>query len=74
MASDDMPDISNVKSGASSTATRIYVVVSGDSLSKIAKREYGDANKWKQIFEANRDIIKDPNLIHPGQKLKLPPL
>jgi len=74
MASDDMPDFSNVKSGASSTATRIYVVVSGDSLSKIAKREYGDANKWKQIFEANRDIIKDPNLIHPGQKLKLPPL
>ena len=74
MASDDMQDFSNVKSGASSTTTRIYVVVSGDSLSKIAKREYGDANKWKQIFEANRDIIKDPNLIHPGQKLKLPPL
>ena len=74
MASDDMPDFSNVKSGASSTATRIYVVVSGDSLSKIAKREYGDANKWKQIFEANRDIIKDPNLIYPGQQLKLPPL
>jgi len=74
MASDDMPDFSNVKSGASSTTTRIYVVVSGDSLSKIAKREYGDANKWKQIFEANRDIIKDPNLIYPGQKLKLPPL
>lgn len=74
MASDDMPDFSNVKSGASSTATRIYVVVSGDSLSKIAKREYGDANKWKQLFEANRDIIKDPNLIHPGQKLKLPSL
>jgi len=74
MTNDDMPDFSNVKSGASSTATRIYVVVSGDSLSKIAKREYGDANKWKQIFEANRDIIKDPNLIHPGQKLKLPSL
>ena len=74
MASDDMPDFSNVKSGASSTATRIYLVVSGDSLSKIAKREYGDANKWKQLFEANRDIIKDPNLIYPGQKLKLPSL
>lgn len=74
MASDDMPDFSNVKSGASSTATRIYVVVSGDSLSKIAKREYGDANKWKQLYEANRDTIKDPNLIYPGQKLKLPSL
>jgi nucleoid-associated protein YgaU len=74
MSDDDMPDFSNVKSGASSTATRIYTVVSGDSLSKIAKREYGDMQKWKQIYEANRDIIKDPNLIYPGQKLKLPPL
>jgi len=74
MANEDMPDFSNVKSGASSTATRIYEVVSGDSLSKIAKREYGDANKWKQIFEANRDLIKDPNKIFPGQKLKIPAL
>lgn len=52
---------------------RVYVVVSGDSLSKIAKREYGDAGKWPQIFEANRDLIKDPDLIHPGQKLTIPP-
>jgi nucleoid-associated protein YgaU len=74
MTSDDMPDFSNVKSGASSTATRIYEVVSGDSLSKIAKREYGDANKWKKIFEANTDLIKDPNKIFPGQKLKIPAL
>jgi nucleoid-associated protein YgaU len=74
MTSDDMPDFSNVKSGASSTATRIYEVVSGDSLSKIAKREYGDANKWKKIFEANSDLIKDPNKIFPGQKLKIPAL
>lgn len=74
MISDDMPDFSNVKSGASSTATRIYEVVSGDSLSKIAKREYGDANKWKKIFEANSDLIKDPNKIFPGQKLKIPAL
>jgi len=74
MTSDEMPDFSNVKSGASSTATRIYEVVSGDSLSKIAKREYGDANKWKKIFEANTDLIKDPNKIYPGQKLKIPAL
>jgi len=71
--SDDTPDFSNVQSGSSSTATRIYVVVSGDSLSKIAKREYGDANAWKRIFEANTDILKDPNKIYPGQKLKIPP-
>lgn len=49
-----------------------YVVVSGDSLSKIAKRYYGDANKWPRIHEANRDQIKNPDLIHPGQRLKIP--
>ena len=48
--------------------------MSGDSLSKIAKREYGNANDWKRIFEANKDILKDPNKIFPGQKLKIPPL
>jgi nucleoid-associated protein YgaU len=74
------PDFSNVQSGSSSTApppapaqsSRTYTVVAGDSLSKIAKREYGDAQKWKVIFEANRDQIKDPDLIHPGQTLKIP--
>ena len=79
-------DFSNVQSGSSSTApspvstssmgastaARTYTVVSGDSLSKIAKREYGDANKWRAIFEANRDKIKDPDLIHPGQVLTIP--
>ena len=71
--SNDMPDFSNVKGGSSSTATKVYTVVSGDSLSKIAKREYGDANEWPKIFEANKDIIKDPDKIQPGQKLKIPP-
>lgn len=70
----DMPDFSNVQSGSSSTATKIYEVVSGDSLSKIAKREYGKANEWKRIYEANLDILKDPDKIYPGQKLKIPPL
>ena len=69
----DVPDFSNVKGGSSSTANKVYTVVSGDSLSKIAQREYGDANAWKRIFEANRDIIKDPDKIQPGQKLKIPP-
>ena len=69
----DPPDFSNVQSGGSSTATKIYVVKSGDSLSKIAKSEYGDAGAWKAIFEANKDQIKNPDLIHPGQKLKIPP-
>lgn len=76
-------DFSNVESGSSSTApapatpaspsqTRTYVVKAGDSLSKIAKHEYGDANEWRKIFEANRDQIKNPDLIHPGQKLVIP--
>ena len=68
-----MPDFSNVQSGSSSTAEKVYVVVAGDSLSKIAKREYGNANDWPRIFEANRDILKDPNKIFPGQKLRIPP-
>jgi nucleoid-associated protein YgaU len=70
---DKMPDFSNVQSGSSSTAEKTYVVVSGDSLSKIAKREYGNANEWPRIFEANKDILKDPNKIYPGQKLRIPP-
>jgi nucleoid-associated protein YgaU len=53
-------------------APRTYTVVAGDSLSKIAKKLYGDGNKWKRIFEANRDIIKNPDLIRPGQVLKIP--
>jgi nucleoid-associated protein YgaU len=70
---EEMPDFSDVKSGAESTAERIYEVKPGDSLSKIAKAEYGDANAYMIIFEANRDILNNPNLIHPGQKLKIPP-
>jgi nucleoid-associated protein YgaU len=74
------PDFSNVRSGSSSTAegerveqeVRTYVVAKGDTLSKIAQREYGDANKWKQIFEANSETIKNPDLIYPGQTLRLP--
>ncbi len=49
-----------------------YVVVAGDSLSKIAKRVYGDASEWPRIHEANRDQITNPDLIHPGQRLKIP--
>ena len=72
-AKGDSPDFSNVQGGSSSTATSVYVVKSGDSLSKIAKQQYGDGNAWKRIFEANKDILKDPDKIYPGQKLKIPP-
>lgn len=71
-------DFSDVQSGSSSTAPepgkpdQTYTVVAGDSLSKISKHFYGDANQWRRIFEANRDQIQNPDLIHPGQKLRIP--
>lgn len=73
------PDFSNVSSGVESTAPLVpeptvqtYIVVGGDSLSKIAKKFYGDAGKWREIFEANRDRISNPDLIQIGQVLKIP--
>jgi nucleoid-associated protein YgaU len=49
-----------------------YIIQAGDTLSKIAKQYYGDANKYPRIFEANREVIKDANLIFPGQKIRIP--
>lgn len=51
-----------------------YEVKKGDSLSKIAKAHYGDAMKYTQIFEANKPMLKDPDLIYPGQMLRIPDL
>lgn len=68
-------DFGNVESGVETTAPvdmQTYTVAKGDSLSKIAKHFYGNANSWRQIFEANRDQISNPDLIHPGQTLKIP--
>ncbi len=53
---------------------RFYTVVSGDTLSVIAKREYGSANKYPQIFEANKPMLSHPDKIYPGQVLRIPPL
>ncbi len=50
-----------------------YTVKSGDTLSKIAKAQYGDAMKYPVIFEANRPMLKDPDKIYPGQNLRIPP-
>jgi nucleoid-associated protein YgaU len=68
------PDFSNVQSGSSTAPAgeQTYTVASGDTLSKIAKKFYGDANAWKAIFQANKDQIKNPDMIHPGQVLKIP--
>jgi nucleoid-associated protein YgaU len=49
-----------------------YTVLAGDTLSKIAQAQYGNANLWPRLFEANRHEISDPNLIFPGQVLRVP--
>lgn len=49
-----------------------YTVIKGDNLSKIAKNQYGDTSKWRVIYEANKDIINNPNQIWPGQTLVIP--
>ena len=49
-----------------------YIIKKGDTLSAIAKQFYGKANDYPRIFEANREVIKDPNLIFPGQKIRIP--
>ncbi|NKB89533.1 MAG: peptidoglycan-binding protein LysM [Acidobacteria bacterium] len=52
----------------------LYTVVSGDTLSGIAKDQYGDAMKYPTIFEANRPMLEHPDKIYPGQVLRIPPL
>ncbi|MCA0242401.1 MAG: peptidoglycan-binding protein LysM [Proteobacteria bacterium] len=51
-----------------------HTVVSGDNLSKIAKKFYGDPNKYPVIFEANRPMLTHPDKIYPGQMLRIPPI
>ncbi len=59
---------------APAAEARFYTVVSGDTLSKIAAEQYGNASKYPVIFEANKPMLKDPNKIYPGQNLRIPPL
>ncbi|TWI13399.1 LysM peptidoglycan-binding domain-containing protein [Aerolutibacter ruishenii] len=74
-------DFSNVQSSVSSTeeitastagSEQSYTVEKGDTLSAIAKQFYGKSGAWRDIFEANRDQIDDPDRIFPGQVLKIP--
>ena len=53
---------------------KMHTVVSGESLSKIAKKYYGDAMKYNVIFEANKPTLSDPDKIYPGQVLRIPEL
>lgn len=78
-------DFSDVQSNIDSTepleqatapptpAPMLYTVESGDTLSALAQRHYGRASAWRGIFDANRDVLDDPDRIRPGQVLRLPP-
>ncbi|MEP7303810.1 MAG: peptidoglycan-binding protein LysM [Caldimonas sp.] len=57
---------------ASQPESKYHTVKSGDTLSKIAKEAYGDANAYMKIFEANKPMLSDPNKIYPGQMLRIP--
>lgn len=73
--SDLMADIgvdSSIPAPAEAAVAQTYVVQPGDSLSRIAKHFYGDANEYMKIFEANTDQLDDPNKIQAGQTLKIP--
>lgn len=67
----DTPEVE--LSEAEQPTARFYTVVSGDTLSAIAKREYGSANEYPRIFEANRPMLSHPDKIYPGQVLRIPP-
>ncbi|HLN23158.1 MAG TPA: peptidoglycan-binding protein LysM [Patescibacteria group bacterium] len=66
---------SQSQGGVSAAApASFYTVEDGDTLSSIAKKQYGSANKYEVIFRANQPMLKDPNAIYPGQVLRIPPL
>jgi nucleoid-associated protein YgaU len=62
----------NAGSSAAHVAEQTYTVVAGDTLSKIAKKFYGNTHAWDRIFKANRDKLNNPDLIRSGQVLRIP--
>jgi nucleoid-associated protein YgaU len=68
----DRLETGSAAQSAQAKGGRVYTVKKGDTLSEIAQRELGAASRWKEIFEANRNTIKDPDVIMPGQVLTLP--
>ncbi|NLA51266.1 MAG: peptidoglycan-binding protein LysM [Alcaligenaceae bacterium] len=61
-----------LEAGSAETESNFYTVVSGDTLSKIAKEQYGNANDYMKIFEANKPMLSHPDKISPGQVLRIP--
>jgi nucleoid-associated protein YgaU len=64
--------VDNLTTPAVTEKVEYYVIQSGDSLSAIAKKYYGNGSLYPRIFEANREVIKNPDLIYPGQKIRIP--
>lgn len=64
--------IDNLQTPANQEKVEYYLIKKGETLSAIAKQFYGKANQYRKIFEANREVIKDPNRIFPGQKIRIP--
>jgi nucleoid-associated protein YgaU len=65
-------NIDNLQTPANRTKVEYHLIQKGETLSAIAKRFYGKANDYRRIFEANREVIQDPNRIFPGQKIRIP--
>ena len=61
-----------VSAPTSEVKVEYYEIKSGDTLSAIAKKYYGKGSEYPRIFEANREVIKNPDLIYPGQKIRIP--
>ena len=61
-----------IEVAAAQPEARFYTVVKGDTLSAIAKKQYGDANQYPKIFEANKPMLRHPDKIYPGQVLRVP--
>jgi nucleoid-associated protein YgaU len=61
------------RGGKSQTTTKTYTVKAGDTLSDIAQSEMGDANRWPELYKANKEAVGDnPDMIHPGLELTIP--
>ncbi len=64
--------IDGLKTPETTGKVEYYIIQKGDTLSAIAKQFYKKASDYPKIFEANREVIKDPDLIYPGQKIRIP--
>lgn len=78
VAAGNTPGVAEVEShievAEAAPTAKFYTVVKGDTLSKIAKAQYGDAMKYPIVFDANKPMLKDPDKIYPGQTLRIPAL